>query len=69
MAGILSPKSDHTVSLINPATATATDLSVPLPPQRPQTEAVRTPLIVMVSLPLTVGYLCSLSACRHQTYL
>ena len=52
MAGILSPKSDHTESLINPATATASDLSVPSPLQRPQTEAVRTPLIVMVSLPL-----------------
>ena len=69
MAGILSLNSDHTESLINPATATATDLSVSLPLQRPQTEAVRTPLIVMVSLPLTIGYLRSLSAWRHRTYL
>ena len=50
-ASILPPKSDQTASLINPATATS-DLSVPSPLQRPQTEVVRTPLIVMVSPPL-----------------
>ena len=53
MAGILSPKSDHTASSINPATAAAADLSVPSALHRtPPTEAVRTRMIVFVSLPL-----------------
>ena len=53
MAGILSPKSDNTALSVNPATAAATDLSVPSALQRtPQTEAVRTQLIVMVFPPL-----------------